>query len=169
MSNIPSTPADGNVLTLIVPAIAVLSAPTVAEMTATGKKDISCYLTPGGFEFGIDQATVDDPRECDTVTSQSPGRKTPSLSITGIDNTGNTTLEATSNDLALALVEGTTISIVRRFGMPFTTAVAAAHKVLTIKAIVGAKVRLAPEANSVLKSKWSLFVQDYRMDVAVGS
>lgn len=169
MSNIPSTPADGNVLTLIVPAIAVLSAPTVAELTATGKKDISCYLTPGGFEFGIDQANTDDLRECDTITSQQPGRKTPSLSITGIDNTGNTALESTSNDLALALVEGTTIYIGRRFGLPYTTAAASAQKFLTIKAIVGAKVRLAPEANSVLKSKWNLYVQDFRMDVAVGS
>ena len=65
-SIIPSTPADGNIKTVLVPTVANLAAPTKAEATAATAIDISCYLTAGGFALTVDQATITDERECDT-------------------------------------------------------------------------------------------------------
>ena len=47
MAEIPSTPADGYVAVRVLPAVADLSAPTLAEWTAG--IDISCYLTSDGY------------------------------------------------------------------------------------------------------------------------
>ena len=63
-TNLPSTPADGNIKTVLVPAVADLDTPTLAEANAITGIDISCYLTSGGYAFGLDQATIADEREC---------------------------------------------------------------------------------------------------------
>ncbi len=168
MSNIPGTPADGNVKRLIVPAIVLIGAPTVAELTGGTVKDYSCYLPAGGFNLPLSQAAISDDRECDTFTAELPGRKSISGStITAIDNTG--TANSASNIVADALVEGTTLYVVNRYGLATGTAVIAAQKVDVFKVIVGQKQRMQPEANSVFKSVWPLFVQDYRLDVAVAA
>lgn len=169
MSNIPATPADGNVKTVIYIG-ADAADPIVTELTAVTAVDISCYITAGGFVLGQDQATITDDRECDTFTAEQPGRKSYSgSSITAIDNT-NTPLEEDYNAANDALIEGTTVKIARRYGLPHTTAFAATtQKTDVIVAVVGAKRRVQVEANSNLRSMWPLYVQEYHQDVTIAA
>lgn len=168
MSDVPSTPADGNVATWLVPTIANPDAPTAAEIAAG--TDISCYLTPDGFALSVDQATITDERECDTEVFGQPGRKTYTLSLTGIDNT-NSANEATHNEMVDALVEGTAMYVVRRRGVPFNTApTATTQKVTVIPFKPGVKQYVATEANSVLRSTWTGFVTgSVRTEVAIAA
>lgn len=155
MVQIPSTPADGNIRTVIVTTVADPYAPTVAELEAG--VDISCYLTPGGFALTTDQGTITDERECSTQTFGKPGRKAYSLSITGIDNT-NSVHEADYNELVDALPEGATRYAYRRRGLPYEDAWAADQTVTVVPFDVGVKQEVASEANSVLRSVWQAFI-----------
>ncbi|WP_236121032.1 phage tail tube protein [Cellulomonas palmilytica] len=157
MAEIPSTPSDGNVATWLVPAIADPSAPTVAELTAAGVVDVSCYLTPDGFALTVDQATITDERLCSTETFGKPGRKTYGLNLTGIDNT-NSDDEDDANELVDTLVEGAAQYLVRRRGIAFDTTAAATQKVTVIPFQPGVKQDVPPEANSVIRSTWACFV-----------
>jgi hypothetical protein len=156
MTDIPSTPADGNIRTLLVAAIANTAAPTVAELTAGTSVNISCYLTPGGFAGTTDQATIADPRECSTEELGQPGRKTRSLTITGIDNT-NSANDASYNALVDAMVEGVQIYAARRRGLPFDTADAANQEYEIWPFKPGVKQEVPSEANSVQRSTWTCF------------
>jgi len=168
MSNIPSTPADGNIKTVIVSTIEDIDAPSLATDLAS-PDDISCYITAGGFVFSPEQQAISDDRECDTFTAEQPGRSSVSgAAVTVIDNTG-TTLSDTDNLAVDTLVAGTTLFIVRRYGVAHDTNLASADVVDVIKVIVGKKQRVAPEANSVLRSTFPLFVQDFAQDVAVAA
>lgn len=155
MVDIPSTPFDGNMAVWLVPAIANPAAPTVAEITAG--TDISCYLTPDGYAPTAEQATITDERLCSTETFGQPGRKTRGLALTGIDNT-NSTHQTTFNELVDTLVEGTEMFVVRRRGIPYETAIAAAQKVSVLPIKPGMKQDVPPEANSVTRSTWPTFV-----------
>lgn len=166
-SNIPSTPADGNVKTVLVQTIANRAAPTLAEVTAATAVDISCYLTPGGFAATLDQATIADERECTTEVYGQPGRKTRGLSITGIDNT-NTALEELYNKLADTLVEGQEIVAVRRRGKAFDLPLIVGDKVTPYPFKPGEKAEVPPEANSVQRSTWACFITgDVETDVEI--
>lgn len=156
MTDIPSTPSDGSIRTVLVAALADPGAPAVAELTAGTTADISCYLTPGGFAGTTDQATVPDPRECSTEEFGQPGRKTRSLSITGIDNT-NSANDVAFNLLVDTMVEGVAIFAVRRRGIPFDTAWASGQVVDVWPFKPGVKQEVAAEANSVQRSTWTCF------------
>lgn len=151
---IPGTPADGNVKVAVATVVAG-STPTVAELTSA--VDISCYLTADGFAFSQEQATITDERLCSTETFNLPGRKSYTLTLTGIDNT-NSELEDEYNEFVETLEEGTTRVIVYRSGLPFDEPFAAGQKVRLIPVNVGAKTEMAPEANSVLRSTINTFV-----------
>lgn len=165
-SNIPSTPADGNIKTVLVPAVADLKSPTVAEATAATAIDISCYLTAGGFAFTADQATITDERECDIIARGAPGRITPSLSITGIDNTNNEAI-TDANELAEALVQGSSWVAIRRRGKSHDAPLVIGDKVTVTDFTVGMHSEVAAEANSVLRSLWNTFVQGFEPDAAI--
>lgn len=165
-SNIPSTPADGNIKTVLVPTVANLKAPTLSEATAASAIDISCYLTAGGFALSVDQATIADERECDTITRGRPGRKTPTLAITGIDNTNS---EVTDNALAEALTEGSTWVAIRRRGKAHDAALTSTDVVSVTEFTVGVRSEVAAEANSVLRSVWNTFVNGFEPDAVVAA
>lgn len=169
MSTIPSTPADGMVRTDVVTAIADITAPKAAtELAAASSKAISCYITAGGSKLDVSQDEITDDRECDKFSAKAPGRKKiDSPSLTVIDNTG--TANSSSNAAIEALTEGSTVYIVRRYGLAFDAAWAAAQKVDVFKCIVGAKQRMAPEANSVFRSLVPLYVQDYKQDATTAA
>lgn len=151
---IPSTNADGNVKVLWVPAISNPAAPTVAELTAVGVKDLSCYLTSDGWTPGLDEATISDDRLCDTQTYEKPGRSSRSLALKYIENPTDPT-----NDVAfVTLVPGSTGNFVIRKGLPYTTAIAAAQKVDVWPVQLGQQDSQPPEANSVLKAAQKAFV-----------
>lgn len=167
MADVPSTPSDGNVKTVIVTALADPAAPKLTELDAVSSKDVSCYLTPDGFALTLEQATITDERLCSTETFGQPGRKTYGLSLTGIDNT-NSANETSSNALVDALVEGTQLYLVRRRGVPFDDAWATGDKVTVIPFKPGVKMDVAPEANSVIRSTWQAFVTgQVQVEVAV--
>lgn len=168
MADVPSTPADGNIKTVLVPAIADINAPTVTELTGVGVIEISCYLTPGGYAFTIEQATITDERECDTITRAKPGRKTPTLQITGIDNT-NSESATDDNDLADALTEGSNWYAVRRRGKAFDEPFAAADVVAVTQFDTGIGSEVAAEANSVLRSLWNTFVNAHEPKAVVAA
>jgi hypothetical protein len=168
MADVPSTPADGNVATWLVPTIADPSAPTVAEIEAG--VDISCYLTTDGFSLTVDQATITDERECSKEVYGKPGSKTWSLTLTGIDNT-NSSNEATHNEFVDAMVEGTPQFVVRRRGVEFDTAVTATtQKVTVIPIEAGVKQFVPHERNSVIRSTYTAFVTaEVRLEVPVAA
>lgn len=169
MSEVPSTPSDGNVKVLLVPAIADPSAPTVSELTGEGVVDISCYLTGDGLALSSDQATITDERLCSTQVFEKPGRKTNTAEVTYIDNT-NSPNETDSNEAADTLVEGSSHRVVTRRGVPFEEAVAADQKVSVWPVQAGMSREVAPEANSVIRSIQKLFVTgDVHQKVAVTS
>lgn len=166
MADIPSTPADGNVRVAFVPTIADTAAPTSAELSAAGAVDLSCYLTGDGFNPGLDEAVVADDRLCSTDTFEQPGRKQRNLSVTYIDNTNSTD----PNEAAETLIPGSEGFIVKRSGLAYTTAFAAAQTVEVWPVKAGQYQPLPPEANSVLRRTQKLFVTgQVQIDVAVGA
>lgn len=169
MTDIPSTPADGNIRTVIATALADTTTPALTELDAITTVDISCYLTPGGFALTGDQATIADERECSTEIFGQPGRKTRGLAITGIDNT-NSANATTDNKLVDVLTEGTQLYAVRRRGKAFDAAWAADDTVTVIPFKAGEKQEVAAEANSVLRSMWPSFITgSVQTDVAVAA
>lgn len=152
----PATPADGNMRVDVLTAAAG-SIPTLTELNADTVANISCYLTPDGFAFTQEQATITDERLCSTETFGLPGRKSSTLSLTGIDNT-NSEYETEYNEMADALTEGADRIVVARWGLPYDTPYAAGQKVRVIPIRVGMKAEQSPEANSVIRSTWSTFV-----------
>jgi hypothetical protein len=154
-ADIPAVPADGTKKTLIVLAIADPENPTVEELTASSVIDISCYITAGGWNPTVDQATITDQRQCSTMDLGLPGRKTPSgTDLTGIDNTNHPSYP---NELAEALAEGADLYVATRRGLPFNTAVAAGQKFDVWPLTVGVKSQVPEEANSVTRSIWHMF------------
>lgn len=155
-SNIPSTPADGNIKTVVVTTLADPSKPSVTELQ--GGIDISCYITLGGFAYTTSQATISDQRECSDQDYQRPGRKSVSdASVTVIDNT-NSELADEYNKAVTAMAEGKTGYIVRRRGLPAADEWAADQKVTVIPVIFGEKQLVAQEENSVQRSQIPFFV-----------
>lgn len=153
----PSTPADGNLLVLVVPEIADPTAPTVAELTAATAVDISCYLTADGLQVTQDQATMTDERLCSTQVLGRGGRKTFGLSLRGIDNT-NSEHEAEYNEFIEALPEGTDLYVYIRRGLPHSTDPEAAQKGRVWPVTPGMRADDAPEANSVLTATIPTFM-----------
>ena len=169
MAEIPSTPADGNFKVVYVPAIADTTAPTLDELNAAGALDISCYLTGDGWNPTKEQATISDPRMCSRQEFGRPGRKTPGLSITVIDNT-NSDNEADSNEAVETITEGSEGYFVERVGVAYEEPFAAGQKVSIYPATAGEKQILPPEANSVTRSTIPQFIRaDVRTDVAVAA
>lgn len=70
---------EGNLKVAYVPTIADLTAPTVAECTATGALDISFFLTAGNFKPDIAQNRGDDRRVGSKQTFQTLGRENPTI------------------------------------------------------------------------------------------
>lgn len=157
MAEIPSTPADGNFKVVWVPAIADTTAPSVTELAAEGALDISCYLTGDGWTPTKEQATIPDPRLCSRQEFGRPGRKTPGLSITVIDNT-NSDNATDANEAVDTIVEGAQGYFVERIGVPYEDDFAADQKVSIYPATAGEKQLLAPEANSVTRSTIPQFI-----------
>ena len=160
MSNIPSTPVDGNLLVLVVPTVANMKAPTVAELSGATAKNISCYLTGDGLNEAQDEATIADSRLCDTFEAELPGRLTPSLELTYIDNT-NSDNEDDSNDAVKALPHKQEAVVAIRQGIPWDTAVAETQKFRLYKIKAGVQKPVQAEANSVFRANQKEFVQDY--------
>lgn len=163
--DIPATPADGNVLVKLVPAIADTSAPTLVELNAAGAVDISCYLTGGGYRPSLSEQVITDERLCTTQTYEQKGRSQRGLDVEYINNT-NSPDAATFNKAYDTLVPGSKHFLVVRTGLPYEDALAATQKVTIYPVTAGEYNDMPPEANSVLKTGQKLFVTG-KVQVAV--
>lgn len=157
MAEIPSTPADGNVLVKVVPAVADLKAPKLTEVNAAAGVDISCYLTSDGYAPSVDQQVTTDERLCSTQTFEQPGRVSNSLDLTYIDNT-NSPNETTSNKAKETLAPGSTQVLVVRRGKAYDTPIAVGDTVTLFPIKPGVYQEMAPEANAVLKIMQKQFI-----------
>lgn len=167
---IPSTPADGKINTIWVPAIADIHAPTVTEINAG--TDLSNYVTLGGWSLEESQDKIDDKRENSQLDYEIPGRKKisgPTVEV--IDNT-NTDHEE-ENEAITTLVEGAEGYFVRRRGMPTETAFAADQEVAVYSVRIGMTAPVKIDENSVQRSVVSFATQapgwDSHAKVKVGA
>jgi hypothetical protein len=154
MPDLPSTPADGNVKIVWVPAVADMEAPSAAILNGATAVDLSCYLTADGFNPGLDESVISDGRLCETETFEQPGRTSRTLSLTYINNS-NTALD---NEAYETLVPGVTGVIVRREGKPFDAVFATGDETESWPVKSGKYSKLPPEANSVLRVTQKQFV-----------
>lgn len=163
-----SVQADGNLKVTWVPAIADTAAPTPTELNAAGAVDLSCYLTPDGFNPSTDETTVTDDRLCSRQSFARPGRFSDGLSLTyvfraqdaaGTDNKAFTTLKH--------LTEG---FVVTRWGADYEDDFAADDVVDVIPAQCGIQQKQPPEANSIQKITQTMhIVGPVERDVAVAA
>lgn len=155
MTEIPSTPADGNTLVLLLPTFADPAAPKLTETASA--VDISCYLTASGWKPSLSEQVITDERLCSTEVFEQPGRSTDSLEVEYIDNT-NSPDEATFNEAKETLVPRAPQFVLIRTGKPYETPLAVGDKVKIYPIKPGKYNELPPEANSVLKIGQKLFV-----------
>ena len=156
--------ADGNLKVLWVPAIADPTAPTVAELTAAGVIDLSCYLTKDGFQTGGDEQTITDERLCSTQTFEAPGTYSDTLDlIYTYDPQSSVTTEPHN-----ALKRLTKGHIVARWGTAYDEPITASDLVDVIPGQAGVQRKQAPESNSTLKMAQKIHVTNrVERDVAV--
>jgi hypothetical protein len=112
---------DGMIKVSFVPTIAVLTAPTTAELNAgTSLEDV---LTADGLSIGSDTAAVDTSKLSSTSTSQIVGRSSFTLSIKYVRGSGAAATVET------AMTRGANGYLVVRRDVVSTTAWTAAQKV----------------------------------------
>ena len=152
VTDLPSTPVDGNVLTLWVPAIANTLAPKLTELSASGVVDLSCYLVTN-LALGGDQASVPDPRACSLQDFEQPGKVTRTASAEYINNP----TRPTANKAQLTLVPGTSGFLVIRRGKAFDATLAVGDLVDVWPVTTGLQIDSA-DSGQVLKTTQKQFV-----------
>lgn len=149
-----SVPADGALKVAYVPTIADTENPTVAELTAGGVVELSCYLTAGGYTPNTDEQVIADDRLCSRQTFERPGRYTDTLEIMYVHNP-----DSPGNNVAYTtLAYLTTGYLVARWGVDYEAAFATGDIVDVIPIQAGIQRKAPPEANSVLKASQKMFV-----------
>ena len=103
-TEVPSTPADGLVNTIWVPAIENIQKPTAEEINAG--TDLSNYVVLGGWSCSPSQDSISDQRENSAQDYENPGRK--KISGSSIEVIDNTNTEHSAQNVAMeTLAEGT--------------------------------------------------------------
>lgn len=155
-AEVPSTPADGLVNTIWVPAIVDIQKPTAEEINAG--TDLSNYVVLGGWSCSPSQDSISDQRENSAQDYENPGRK--KISGSSIEVIDNTNTEHSAQNVAMeTLAEGTEGYFVRRYGKQTDDAFAAGDTVNVYAVRVGMSAKMAITANSVLRSKVNFSVR----------
>ncbi len=137
--------ADGNVRVAFVPTIAVIAAPTVAELNAGML--LQQTLTPDGLiGFEAETADVDTTSLASTFDTSGIGRD--SYSGTALRLKKQT---VGSDPVRTALARGVSGNLAIRRGIPEGTAWAATQQVEVYPIICGRRRELTPEKNGLLK------------------
>ena len=153
---VPSTPADGLVNTIWVPAIEDIQKPTAEEINAG--TDLSNYVVLGGWSCSPSQDSISDQRENSAQDFENPGRK--KISGSSIEVIDNTNTEHSEQNVAMeTLAEGAEGYFVRRYGKQTDEAFAAGDTVNVYAVRVGMSAKMAIAANSVLRSKVNFSVR----------
>lgn len=149
----PDMLADGAVKIAFVPSVANMSAPTVAELTASGSVDLSCFIKADGRSHTIDQASIDNSKLCDTEDHEEAGRTTHSWALTyarKADPSDDTAYATLKNYVKGVLVE--------RIGPPAGQAFAAADVVSLYSVTCGAQLLKADKNDVVWVDSQKMFV-----------
>jgi hypothetical protein len=151
MPTIPvTTTTDGLIRVWWVAAIVNTSAPTVAELTAG--IDLTCWLTPDGWQPSLNQAAVVDKRLCASQDFEAPGRFSRGLTVK------YATAPQGTNTAKTTLIPGTAGYLVERRGISVDTAPIAAQKVNVYPGTPGQYEDLAPEENAKFKTQQKIFI-----------
>lgn len=156
MTTPASLPADGYLKVTWVPAIADPTNPSAAVLNGASSVDLTCYLTPDGFNPATDEAVINDDRLCSRDTFEQPGRRTNTLSLMYVARHQDGA--ATDNKAWTTLKQDSAGFIVERWGKAYDTAYAAGDIVNVTPVKAGVQVEQTPEANSTLKVAQKVFV-----------
>lgn len=158
----PGVAADGNGLVLFVPAIADPSAPTVAELTASGVEALTYGLAPDGFDHQTTVATITTGRYTLAQALELDGVITDTLEVKYV-------WEGTSSDVVRTiLAPGTEGFIVKRLAVANDEAIAAGQLVTVIPVKASIQRDVPPAANTELMKIQKLNVTGaVERDVAV--
>jgi hypothetical protein len=140
---------DGNIRVTYVASIANKAAPTVAELDAG--VDLECLVTSDGLNTPVNEDTVSNPKLCDTVNAEAPGRATHQPALTFYRQ------DTPSEDVAwTTMTRGTAGFLVVRYGVAHDTAYAAGDEVCVYPGKAGERQLQTPEANAATKfiSRW---------------
>lgn len=155
-TEVPSTPADGLVNTIWVPAIVDIQKPTAEEINAG--TDLSNYVVLGGWSCSPSQDSISDQRENSAQDYENPGRK--KISGSSIEVIDNTNTEHSAQNVAMeTLAEGTEGYFVRRYGKQTDNTFTAGDVVNVYSVRIGMSAKMAIAANSVLRSKVNFSVR----------
>lgn len=149
----PGIDSDGADLVAFVPTLADPSAPTLAELSASGAILFGCYLT-GTFEPSADQDTQEDKRYCSQDTAETAGKTKWKIGdLEYIVDPQNPSSE--SNKAAMALVDGLSGYFVRRMGKDVASAptFAANDYVEVFSGTLGPQVTMPGESGQKVRVK----------------
>lgn len=152
-----STPVDGKTTILFVPAIANAAAPTAAEISAGGTKDLSCWITADGWSPSLSEDTISDQRMCDPQTYEQPGRYQRSLVVKFIDNP-KASDQSANNVAKVTLAPGTAGFLVIRRGVTVGVAMTTGDAVEVWPCVMGQRDWQAPSANTVNQIQQKPFI-----------
>jgi hypothetical protein len=126
----PALDQKGNTVIWWVPTIADVSAPTAAEIGASGAKRLTYSFTPDGWGFQGAQDTVDDDRLTIPQPLSSLDTNKVSLDLKYVDSDQ-------AGSAAMVLTAGLSGYFVERRKVPNATLIAAAQKVRVIPCSLG--------------------------------
>lgn len=144
--------SDGNTKATFVPSVALLSGPTVAELTAVGIVACETVITASGLKISIDQGAVTGDTLASTQTFEGPGRTKAQIE-----------LEFFRDDTSIydrmwsVMTNGTPGYWVVRRGISYATAYAAGQKIAIYTVTCGEPSELAPEAETYDRATVKLF------------
>ncbi len=159
--------SNGHVPVHFVPDVVDLAAPKVAEVTATGATQLDCYLTGGGITINKTNNTREVFRLCMTQAATKPGRKTYTLTLTGVYD-GQDTVPA-ENALYNTLKEGTEGVLVIPWGHPSDEPLAAGVKADLIRGEVGSVTKNSPVQDEDLTVTIEWLGEAWEEDVAIAA
>ena len=146
---VPASQAStGNWKVIYVPSGNALS---VAVLIAGTSKPLTYGFTPDGFNWGITEASVPDPRLTLSVTLSQPGASTDTLEVKYVDST-----DATS--AAAILIQGATGTLNVRRGVGNATIPTVGQIADTITFVAGRQRPDAPTANGLDTISQTLYI-----------
>lgn len=143
-----STP--GNLRIAFVPSGNALS---VAILIGATTKDLTYSFTPSGFNRGITQDSIDDPRLTLTQKLSRPGVTTETLEVQYVYGSG-------ADVAAVALAEGTTGFVVARYAVANSLAWTVGQKVDQLAIQCGHPRKDPPADNGVWTITQTLYITD---------
>lgn len=138
--------SQGNETVIYVPAIAVVTAPTVAELTGASALNLGYALR--GFSPASEQGTSEDIRLASTQTFENPGRVRKTIDDITYVYDPQAAAGVASNKHYQALKLGVKGFLVDRRGIPATTAVIAGQFVDIIPVQFGDQRRVAVDPSA---------------------